>query len=337
MIDIIKHEEATHGRSPTFNILSKDNDTDLKKGIISFDFSHPSKELLDKLQRALRQILFSHRKEELLSKKESSGTYIHFADMIRCAVEGRTCSSNYNQLAQSQAVRRLAREASKTIHRLKIWCVKEGEFDKTAYEKMIDETIKRFFYRDLFPSDNQKTLREESVIVNALDAVTLDSRWGTHGDLVDLACKFNINLHTLRNGRPTYAFQEDAERPVIIMNNKLKLHWTTHLSFLSSAFKGKSYHHFANDSLLTKSEILAVMRSYTTGFMATFSSRNHREEAQQIIALCSSQTSDIEAIIQRMQTYAASKEFEPCSSFKKSSIIWLPATITTTYHLSSPR
>lgn len=101
------------------------------------------------------------------------------------------------------------------------------------------------------------------------------------------------------------------------INKKWYPHWTTHLSFLSPEFAGKSYHQFAKDSCLTKAEIEAVMQSYTTGLMATFSTRNHKAKAEDIVSRCKEEAMTVAEIINEVESYLSHTHFEPNSSFKK--------------------
>ncbi|WP_131794118.1 hypothetical protein [Fluoribacter gormanii] len=324
LIDIIKHEYSRYGESATFSSLKRQVD-DFQISlidIINFDYFKQSKEVLDKMQHHLRTVLFEYRKQDIKDNKEhlpASNAYTNFAEMVWNYVRNEPTSTEFNELAKSNKTKNYAREIADQIIRLSRWYPKQPNNDKYNEEReaYFDKMIEKAFIKDVFIVGKNNELNSNSLIVNSLKDVTRNYRWGTQTDLQELARIYNLNLHTLINGNAPYEPVDTPRRPIITMNNQHNRHWTTCISFLGSSFKGKRYDSYTKDSVISKQEIKDIMQTYTQGFVASVTKRNHLEQAMQIIQLCDNSDFDVNDIVRMLSNYLQRSNFNNNSSFKK--------------------
>lgn len=325
LIDIIKHEYARNDASPTFSALQNkavgDFDISLDE-VVNFDYYNQSIELLDKMQQCLRTILLEHRKQDIINNNQgisASNTYVNFAEMVRNYVRHQSTSPYFNELAKSDGVRRYARQVAVKIQKLSRWYPEKNENNAYSWQReaYFDNIIEKAFRDDVFVAGNYNQMKQGSLIVNAMSDITRNYRWGTQTDLNELAAIFDVNLHTLINGKTPYTPVDKPQRPIITMNNKHNTHWTTRLSFVGSGFTGRQYDAYTKNSVITKKEIKDIMQTYTKGFMALMSTRNHKEKANQIIERCNDNDFNVHDIVRMLDNYLKPGKFAPNSSFKR--------------------
>lgn len=324
LIDIIKHEYAIAGTSSTYDALASriDNFAVNLDEVLSFNFKHQSKLILDRMQTSLRVILLNHRKQELVDNKESlstSMTFNHFGEIVRNYLDNRSTRSTFNELAKSAPLKYSALNVARQIQRvMKRYQQKPSNLNyRQKWEAYIDKVIAKAFIDDVYTSGAEVGLRNDSLVIAAMADVTVNFRWGTQTDLNDLARIFNVNLHTLRNGTADYHPTDTPLRPIITMNNKRNRHWTTQLSFVGTGFTGKEYSVASKDSVLSKQEIIAIMQTYTNGFISRVTSRNHRGKAQDIITQCYDAELTVTDIVTALEAYLKDSDFTVNSSFQK--------------------
>ncbi|MGQ3888528.1 hypothetical protein ACQUW5_05790 [Legionella sp. CNM-1927-20] len=352
LIDIIKREVARGEVSVTFQklqslsidalSLSADAFSIKLDDINTFDYSKQSIQLLNKMQYCFRHIIYSHRKNELLARPLNSPNefpptvFIDFMEMVHCFAKSEPSAAHYNGLIYSPAAREYAIEVASKIkvlrqrmERLSRWYPENAQ-DKNyndarrrylfnSFDEPINRLILEAFKEDVYVKD-ESTLRinSNSCIVEAMEDITVNYRWGTHRDLDDLANIFEFNFNTINYGRNHYLYgsANTADRPSITLNNRNNGHWTTNLTFLGH-FKGKRYDVFTKDSILTKDEIKNILLTYTTGWKALITTRHHLQKAKELIKDCNNETQNILDILYKLNQYSNETEFASNSSFKK--------------------
>ncbi|PWY53792.1 hypothetical protein DGG96_20415, partial [Legionella qingyii] len=255
-----------------------------------------------------------------LRNTHTSTTYTNFAEMVWNYVRNEPTSPEFNELAKSNKTKNYAREIAAQIRRLSRWWYPEQPKNKEYNEEReayFDKIIEKAFIKEVFIVGKNNKLNSNSLIVNSLKDVTRNYRWGTQTDLQELARIYNINLHTLINGNAPYKPADTPQRPIITMDNQHNLHWTTCISFLGSNFKGKRYDSYTKDSVISKQEIKDIMQTYTQGFVALVTKRNHLEKAMQIIQLCDNRDFNVSDIVRMLSNYLQRSNFNNNSSFKK--------------------
>jgi len=319
LISIIKREMVRDKKSATFTLLKnsclafdKDFDIDITD-ILSFNYSSQSPVLLNKMQMHLREILYRHRIQDLVNNRNNlsaSRTFCNFSAMAR-----GSGLPDFNELVKSKELQQYTVETANKIKRHKKWFP-----DDKNTQRFIDSIVEKSFISDVFEKPDVPSsieLNQKSLVVTALKEVTTNYRWGTQRDLNELASIFKVNLHTLVNGESLQAFRDEPSRPVITMNNKHNMHWTTKLPFLPDNFSGKKYDDCTRDICITKREIKAILSSYTTGFRSIFTKRNHERFAMQMIGLCKNSQVDVNEIVKQIRDYAHDNLFADNSSIKK--------------------
>ncbi|STX51071.1 Dot/Icm T4SS effector [Legionella busanensis] len=351
-IDIVKHEIAKKGVSATFQKLQNlsiqalgltaDSFPIKLNEINAFDFSNQSISVLNKIQYCFRHIIYTHRKAELFDKPLNSPdefpptAFIDFTEMVHCFAKNDSTDNHYNGLINSSAAREYAIEVANKIktlrqrmERLSRWYpenVQDKRYNDVRRRYMFnnfDEPINRLileaFKADVYlKTESAIQLKSDSRIVDAMQDITVNYRWGTHRDLDDLANIFEINLNTMNYGDNNYLYGSAniANRPSITLNNRNNGHWTTNLTFLGH-FKGQQYDVFTKNSILTKDEIKNILLTYTSGWKSLITPRHHLQKAKELIKACNSGEQTILDIIRTLNEYRHDTEFASNSSFKK--------------------
>ncbi|ARH00317.1 hypothetical protein [Legionella micdadei] len=330
LIDIIKHESkrnVTH----TFETWCA-YDPSIRpylKQILSFNYKDQNVILLKTLQSSLRKIVHTSQLNLLQEEKkkdpldyyiQQNAVYIKFRELVRAFLFRGSCDPDYNELADSHAVRNLAQNLAKNIYNH----ASKNQITHELIEKAITIAFLKDVYGESFrQSPNERRLNEEgSVILAGLKRITQDYYWGRFADLNILSETFDVNFHCLTDGEPNsnYVFRDKPGRPIITLNNEDNLHWTTQIttSFSIENSSTKNYHRFCTDSLLTKQEIQKIYKTYTTGFIAFFG-RNHMAKGREIVQLCDDPHLTVDDIISVINHYINDSriKFNSDSSFMK--------------------
>ena len=314
LIDIIKHEQHRNNESPTLArwiefIPEIENQRD---AILNFNFQRQNNELLDILQRSLREITYQQQYQQLdtgrfLADNEIKGLaiYTKFAELCWNYPRVSAC----NDLAKSTQIKQLVKK------------IKDKTNKKNVDE---EEEILETFLIDVYGMDYKKfprQLNEKSAILKAIQAVIIKKPlwWGTHDNLNRLAQAFDVRLEYYINGVLPYEAQQEP-RPVVRVNNIKNGHWTTFIitSNLVPNSSNQNYQRFFRDSFLTKNEIKKIYLTYTKGFHSWFG-RTHQAKAEEIVNLCDNIDSTVEDIIADLRNYLINPAFpfNEDSSFKK--------------------
>ncbi|MCW8444436.1 hypothetical protein OQJ05_10275 [Fluoribacter gormanii] len=206
---------------------------DYYDAICKFDFDKPDNKLLEVLQRALRLITYNLQIEELrwactsAQKKDeyralvAISTYRKFAEMYH----GTYLDPRFNQFVSSQAIK----NALKKIDHSRIVAEHESLVLAPLFISLIygEEVAPGTITLSTEPKFN-------SPIILALQNITQDSVWATHLELDYLANAFEVNLHTLENGRQRYEYQDWPSQHTITLNNQNNMHWTTKVTMAKS-------------------------------------------------------------------------------------------------------
>ncbi|WP_454785257.1 hypothetical protein [Legionella sp. WA2024007413] len=232
LINIIQQE----GNGITFEKWVKLDPSirDYYNAIFKFDLDKPDNKLLDVLQRALRLLTYNLQIKELRwacihAEKNDEyralvaiSTYRKFAEMYH----GTHLDPRFNQFLSSTPIKKaLAKINESTILAEHEALVLVPLFISLIYgEEVAPETI---------TSETEPKLN--SPIIQALQNITEDFVWATHLELDYLANAFEVNLHTLENGRQRYDYQDMPNRHTLTLNNQNNTHWTTKVTMIKSS------------------------------------------------------------------------------------------------------
>ncbi|BCA94532.1 hypothetical protein TUM19329_08930 [Legionella antarctica] len=192
-----------------------------------FKFDHPDIALLNHLQSSLRLITHHGQLEELKSACTDpandyqvlvgNSTYIKFAEFYY----DRAVDRRFNEFAASS-------EIGSAFKKFKLEVIPN-------YEHL---TLVPLFLSLIYGTDvNPKSITletnpsDQSPVISAMGSITQDYFWGTHHDLNFLANIFKVNFHPLENGVARFPFTDLDDRPIITINNKNNIHWTTQITF----------------------------------------------------------------------------------------------------------
>lgn len=187
------------------------------------------RELLDKLQMALRTMVLAASRQELeekISIQQAMGSdstaiggaslFGKFRELVVHFSRGQQDISlelaQYNELALSEEVLDLARQTAANLPTSNALTTSEQR------EKQELEHVQAAFLADIRDPS--------SVILEGAKKITQQGRWATHSDLQVLAAQFKVNLciNGQNNGTP------EANWETITLQNHDNVHWTTHVT-----------------------------------------------------------------------------------------------------------
>ncbi|STX28572.1 Dot/Icm T4SS effector [Legionella beliardensis] len=346
LMDMIKHQCARdpRGRSAIFETfqnlsvaalgLSSVDELNISLDEIKkFNYNKQSFQLLDKMQRCFRHIIYHHRTSDLraggLNFDNGVGptAFFDFNELVRCFAKNDFQSAQFIGLINFPAARAYAEKAANEIKsimkRLTEWypSKRADEAYTTARNKYMlkhfdhyaSEIIFKAFNDDVYNQAGE--VNDSSCIVAALRDVTVESRWGTHQDLDELAHIFNIKLG-VRTYSERGSYQNIPAGAAFTLNNWGNGHWNTSLTFLGT-FAGKKYDTFTKDSVISKEEIKEILLTYTTGWKSIFTPRHHLDIAKQLIKDCDNETINVTTIANKLSRYMTETNFAKNSSFIK--------------------
>ncbi|STY29980.1 Dot/Icm T4SS effector [Legionella wadsworthii] len=205
----------------------------------SGNYKKEHRELMFKLQMSLRSIacniyqnepIFRLSAEDVLQdergKIDSTPIYCKFAEIVDFYLDRGKDSlakiSQFNELAFSPEVRRLAEETAKVIEaRIKNKGAKEAQ-------KIEKDYIKEVLVRDIILN---KEANPDSIILKGVEKIEEQGRWATHYDLKEIADQLHVNLHVVgqMDGRDNPLY------PTVTLYNEGNAHWTTSIQRLPKA------------------------------------------------------------------------------------------------------
>ncbi|MCW8449718.1 hypothetical protein [Legionella quinlivanii] len=207
------------------------------------------RELLDNLQKALRELLFKSQLEELKQVCSNPGddytllrSNSQFSDFAAVYHEDVNRIRNYNEFANSAIILREIR-ALKAKHDRLLRELKEG--DDTAEElpfEQINLDLQSLFLRLLYGDDVSLPMKdipfsEDSPIILGMKKITQNYTWGSHSHLDSLARTLGVNLHYLVNGQATQPFKDIPNQHCITIDNQNNLHWVTRIPIACDRLK----------------------------------------------------------------------------------------------------
>lgn len=202
------------------------------KSIQQFDFdAPPDLDLLNELQRSLRQIAYDFQLRDLQQAcVEASPANDYQALMANSNYQKYmlVCYSDnedprFNEFAGIEEIKKEVLLVRTQIHDT----VRDRD---NAFAVLF---LRLFYGKDVnLEQKNQRTpIANNSPIITAISTVTQDFFWGNEIDLDALARAFQVNLHALVNGEAVQRFRDIPERNTITVDNHFNVHWTANVQF----------------------------------------------------------------------------------------------------------
>lgn len=206
------------------------------------------RELLDILQKALRELLFKSQQEELEQVCSNPGddytrlrSNSQFSDFAAVYHEDINRIRNYNEFASSAIILREIR-ALKAKHDRLLRELRES--DDTVEEipfEQINLDLQSLFLRLLYGKEvslpTDIPFSEDSPIIMGMKKITQNYTWGSHSHLDSLARTLRVNLHYLVNGQATQPFKDIPNQHCITIDNQNNLHWVTRIPMACDRLK----------------------------------------------------------------------------------------------------
>ncbi|WP_133139760.1 hypothetical protein [Legionella genomosp. 1] len=206
------------------------------------------RELLDNLQKALRELLFKSQLEELEQVCSNPGddytlfrSNSQFSDFAAVYHEDINRIRNYNEFTNSAVILREIR-ALKAKHDQLLRELREADdtVEEIPFER-INLDLQSLFLRLLYGKEvslpTNIPFAQDSPIILGMKKITQNYTWGSHSHLDSLARTLHVNLHYLVNGQATQPFKDIPNLHCITIDNQNNLHWVTRIPIACDRLK----------------------------------------------------------------------------------------------------